>query len=106
MFDELNAAFPNHTHFYEVVGLSLADAMDRSARLTGGDCHILNYQGKIIFAVQHDVNVSGFDWLIDVPGAPVVEETAPVDEAPVVEEEAVVEETVVDAKATTTTKSK
>lgn len=105
MFDELNAAFPNHTHFYEVVGLTLAEAMDRSARLTGGDSHILNYQGKVIFAVQHDVNVSGFDWLIEVPGAPVVEETAPVDEAPV-EEEAVVEETVVEAEPTTTTKSK
>ena len=105
MFDELNAAFPDHTHFYEVVGLSLADAMDRSARLTGGDCHILNYQGKIIFAVQHDVNVSGFDWLVNVPGAPVVEETAPVDEAPVVEEPAD-EEPAVETTTPTTTKSK
>jgi len=86
MFDELNAAFPDHTHFYEVVGLPLAEAMDQCARLTAGEVQVVNYQGKIIFAVQHYLSVSGAGWLVEVPGAP--------EEAVV--EEAVVEETVVD----------
>jgi hypothetical protein len=99
MFNELNSAFPNHTHFYEVTGLQLGEAMDRAARLSGADSHVLNYQGKIIFAVQHSLDVTGIDWLTEVPGSPVAEEVV-VDE-PVTEEvvEEVVEEPVAPAKS-------
>lgn len=71
MFDELNSAFPNHSHFYEVNGLGLAEAMESCARIAAGDPHILNYNGKIIFAVQHAISVEGIDWLLEVAGAPV-----------------------------------
>jgi len=41
---------------------------------------VLNYQGKIIFAVQHSLDVSGIDWLTEVPGSPVVELESSVEE--------------------------
>jgi hypothetical protein len=76
MFDELNSSFPDHTHFYEVIGLSLTDAMESCARLAAGDPQIFNYNGKIIFAVQNNVSVTDIPWLTEVPGSPtVVEET-------------------------------
>lgn len=71
MFEELNNAFPNHTHFYEVNGLVLSDAMERCARLTGDDGHVLNYQGKVIFAVKHALVTDNIDWLNPVSGSPI-----------------------------------
>lgn len=71
MFEELNNAFPNHTHFYEVNGLVLADAMERCARLTGEDGHVLNHQGKIIFAVKHALETADIPWLNPVSGSPI-----------------------------------
>lgn len=71
MFEELNNAFPNHTHFYEVNGLVLSDAMERCARLTGDDGHVLNYQGKVIFAVKHALTTDNIDWLNPVSGSPI-----------------------------------
>lgn len=113
MFNELDAVFPGHTNYYEVAGLGLSEAMDRAARLSGEDAHVLNYQGKIIFAVKHAIDITGIDWLIDVPGAPIVESTVveePVAEEPVVEEpvveEPVVEEPVVEETTTTTSSTK
>jgi hypothetical protein len=75
MFNELNAAFPDHNYFYEVVGLTLTDAMMSCARLTAGDPHVINYNGKIIFASQQSINTADINWLLDVykePEAPVL----------------------------------
>ena len=94
MFEELNNAFPGHTHFYEVVGLSLTEAMESAARLAAGDPHVLNMNGKIIFAAHHAIPTADIDWLIDVPGAPI----------DAVEE--VIEEVVEEVVNETTTKSK
>ena len=82
MFDDLNSAFPDHTHFYEVNGLSLTDAMENCARLAAGDPHIFNYNGKIIFAVHHNVSVTDIPWLTEVPGSPAVVEETVVDTTP------------------------
>jgi hypothetical protein len=70
MYNELNAAFPRHTHFYEVTGLAMSEALDRCARVTGGDGEVLNYQGKIIFAVSHSLG-TGIDFLVAVEGSPI-----------------------------------
>jgi hypothetical protein len=80
MFDELNNTFPGHTHFYEVSGLMMSDAMERCARLTLDDGHVLNYQGKIIFAVKHALETADISWLNPVPGSPV--DTPAVEVAP------------------------
>lgn len=70
MFDELNDAFPDHTHFYEVKGLTLTDALDRCARMTGDNGNVFNYQNKIIFAVKHSLSPE-LTWVTAVPGSPI-----------------------------------
>lgn len=73
MYEELNNIFPNHWWFYEVIGLNITEAMDRCARMTGDPAHVINYQGRIIFA---SVNEIGNDnpWLILIGGPKVAEE--------------------------------
>jgi hypothetical protein len=70
MFEELNAAFTHYTHFYEVVGKAMAESLESCARLTGDDGHVLNYQGKIIFAVKHSIG-NDIEWLKLVDGSPI-----------------------------------
>ena len=85
MFDELNSAFPNHTHFYEITGIGFGEAMENCARLAAGDPHVLNFNGKIIFATQRGVSVTDIDWLSEVAGSPVepvVIEEVPAEEIP------------------------
>jgi hypothetical protein len=71
MFDELNAAFPYHSNFYEVSGLVMSEAMERCARLTGDDGMVFNFQGKIIFAVKHALDTANISWLNPVAGSPI-----------------------------------
>lgn len=71
MFNELNNMFPDHTNFYEVGNMTFSDALERCARLTAGDGQVLNYQGKIVFAVKHNVDTTAIDWLNPVPGSPI-----------------------------------
>lgn len=71
MFQELNNMFPDHSHFYEVGGMTMYEAMERCARLTAADNHVMNYQGKIIFAVKHALETDGLSWLNPVPGSPI-----------------------------------
>ena len=70
MFNELNEAFPEHTHFYEVKGLTLTEALDKCARMTGDSGQVFNYQGKIVFAVKHSLGTD-LPWAIPVPGSPI-----------------------------------
>ena len=65
MYTELNDAFPSHSFFYEVVGLQFGDALERCARMTGDDGRVFNYQGKIIFAAQHDLGNDN-NWLMPI----------------------------------------
>jgi len=76
MFNELNDMFPDHTHFYEVNNMVFSDALERCARLTAGDGQVLNFQGKIIFAVKHKLETDGIDWLNPVPGTPIEVDTS------------------------------
>jgi len=71
MFQELNNMFPDHSHFYEVGGMTILEAMERCSRLTGHDNHVMNYQGKIIFAVKHAIETDDVSWLNPVPGSPI-----------------------------------
>lgn len=71
MFDELNAVFPNHTNFYEISGLTMTEALERCARLSGDDGHVLTYQGRIIFAVKHALSTSDISWINPVAGSPI-----------------------------------
>lgn len=70
MYDDLSNAFPGFTHFYTINGLSMNDALERCARLTGEDAHVFNYQNQIVFALQHEISNDN-SWLVAVPGTPV-----------------------------------
>jgi len=67
MYEELNRIFPNQWWFYEVVGLTLTEAMDRCARMTGQQAHVVNYQGKIVFASVDEIDTS-VSWLSLIGG--------------------------------------
>lgn len=71
MFDALNNAFPNHTHFYIVNGLTMSDALDRCARMTGDDGQIFMYNNSMVFAVKHALDTAQIPWLDPVSGSPV-----------------------------------
>lgn len=64
-YDELKTAFPDFSHYYQVVGMQISDALDRCARMTGEDAHVLNYNNAIIFAVQHEISDDN-DWLVEI----------------------------------------
>jgi hypothetical protein len=61
-YDELKIAFPNFSHFYIVNGITLDEAMDRCARLTGDDAHVLNFNNQLLFAAQHEIS-NDIPWL-------------------------------------------
>jgi hypothetical protein len=46
------------------------EAMDRCARLTGDDPLVMNYNGKIVFALKHDLG-NGIEWMKPVTGSPI-----------------------------------
>jgi len=67
LFEELDAIFPAHTHFYIVNLPSIDEALERCARLTGSASHVTSYNGQLIMAVQHGLNVDDITWLTEVP---------------------------------------
>lgn len=71
MYEELSAAFPNHNYFYEVSNLTMADALDRCARLTLDDGQVLTFQNKIVFVVKHALATTDITWLNPVAGSPI-----------------------------------
>lgn len=71
MFNELNNIFPSHNYFYDVGNMSFGEALERCARLSGDDNHVVNYQGRIIFAAKNAIDVTAIDWLNPVVGSPI-----------------------------------
>ena len=69
LYNELNTVMPQQ-HFYEVISLSFADALDRCARMTGNEGNVFTFNGKTIFACHHPINGDN-DWLVAVEGTPV-----------------------------------
>ena len=70
MYDELFAAFPDHSYFYEVSNMTMNDALERCARMTGDNGLVSTYQNKIIFAVKHSLDTNDITWLSPVAGSP------------------------------------
>ena len=68
-YSELLAAYPAYSYFYEVINLSLADAMDRCARMTGDEGHVVQFNGRTFFTVKHEIGNDN-DWLKLVEGSP------------------------------------
>jgi hypothetical protein len=65
LFEELDTAFPAHSHFYSV-SLPLNEALDRCARMTGDNGHVFSYNGMVVLAVQHGTGPD-VPWLNEIP---------------------------------------
>lgn len=71
MYNELNSIFPDHFYFYDVGNMSFGEALERCARLSGDDNHVVNYQGRVIFAAKNAIDVNAISWLNPVAGSPI-----------------------------------
>jgi hypothetical protein len=83
LFEELDAVFTNHTHYYTVGLPDMNEALEKCARLLHSNAQVINYGGQMILASHHSLG-DGITWLTEIP-RPVVE---PVVEEVVVEESA------------------
>lgn len=73
MYEELNKIFPNQWWFYEVLGMTITEAMDRCSRMTGEPSHVINYQGRIVFASVSEIGNDN-PWLVLIGGPKPVED--------------------------------
>ena len=68
-YDDMSAQFSGYTHFYEFTGGSFSQALEMCARLTSQEGQVAQRNGKIIFAVRHDLG-NEISWLRAVDGQP------------------------------------
>lgn len=66
LFEELDAMFPSHSHYY-IVGLStMNDALEKCARVCVGMPQLINYNGQMILVSQSGLS-SDISWLTEIP---------------------------------------
>lgn len=65
LFDELDAIFSSHTHYYVVNVPSMNDALERCARLSGGSPQVVNYGGQLILASGQNLG-NQVSWLTEI----------------------------------------
>jgi hypothetical protein len=75
LFEELDAIFPAHTHYYSVALTDMNEALEKCARVTGGNAQVINYSGQMILATQTNIG-NEITWLNEIPRPeePIVEE--------------------------------
>lgn len=88
LFEELDAVFTNHTHYYTVGLPTMNDALELCARVSLGNPQVIQYNGQMILASASALG-GNISWLTEVP-RPVVE--------------TVVEETVVEESSSSKSK--
>jgi hypothetical protein len=66
LFDELDAIFTNHTHYYSVALSDMNEALDKCARMVGGNAQVINYGGQMILASQSGLS-NQIPWLTEIP---------------------------------------
>ena len=76
LFEELDVMYPNHTHFYTVGLGDMNEAMEKCARLSGYEAHVVNYNGQMVLISQQGFSSDNISWLNEIPRPePVVEDT-------------------------------
>ena len=70
MFEKLSEMFPGSKYF-EVLGFTHADAMEKCARLSIDGDHVIEINGKVAYITNHDISPD-IGWLVPVldPSAP------------------------------------
>lgn len=74
MYAELDAMFPDHYYFYEVVG-TMGEALEKCGRLTLDAPQVFNHNGVIVFASKQNLGTD-ISWLKPVAGTPVDAESS------------------------------
>lgn len=69
LYDELDAIFRNHQHFYKLSVADMSEALDKSARLIGENAHVITYNGQLYMASQTSLG-SEVSWAVPVDGNP------------------------------------
>lgn len=69
LYDELDAIFRNHQHFYKLGVSDMSEALDKSARLIGENAQVITYNGQIYLASQMHLG-SDVTWATPVDGNP------------------------------------
>jgi hypothetical protein len=65
LFQELDVIFTTHTHYYTVGLPTMNEALERCARVTGGNPQVINYGGQIILASQSSLG-NEISWLTEI----------------------------------------
>jgi hypothetical protein len=66
LFDELDAIFSNHTHYYTVALPDMNEALEKCARVTGDNAQVINYAGQMVLASQSNLG-DQISWLTEIP---------------------------------------
>jgi hypothetical protein len=66
LFDDLDAIFTNHTHYYVVALSDMNEALDKCARMVGGNAQVISYGGQMILASQSGLS-NQIAWLTEIP---------------------------------------
>ena len=69
MFEELDAMFATHLHYYIVNLPTMNDALEMCARVAIGNPQVIMYKGQLILASQSAIG-SNISWLTEVPRPP------------------------------------
>lgn len=66
LFEDLDAMFPAHSHYY-VVGVStMNEALEKCARVCVSNPQLINYNGQMILVSQSGLS-SDISWLTEIP---------------------------------------
>ena len=66
LFQELDAIFTHHSHYYTVALPDMNEALEKCARITHSMPQVINYNGQMILASPNALG-DGISWLTEIP---------------------------------------
>jgi hypothetical protein len=73
LYEDLDAMYPNHTHYYTVSLSDMNEAMEKCARLAGYEAHVVTYNGQMILVSQQGFSSDNISWLNEIAPPPAPE---------------------------------
>ena len=74
MFEKLSEMFPG-AKYYEVIGHTHSEAVEKCSRLSLDNDHVIEVSGKVVYICGADIDID-IDWMAQIldPNAPVSSE--------------------------------
>jgi hypothetical protein len=66
LFEELDAVFTSHSHYYTVGLPDMNEALEKCARIMHTNPQVITYGGQMILASQHAIS-NDITWLTEIP---------------------------------------